>query len=61
MTNRDRVRAHENFLHQQSQDLLTLSHLQGFGADPQLASKRRQVFRQTQVLGVLDGGHLQRL
>jgi len=61
MTNRDALSANQNFFHQQSQDLLTFSDVQRFGAHAKVASKRGEGLCKLQVLGLVDRGHLQRL
>jgi hypothetical protein len=61
MAQRDRISVDENLLHQESEDLLALSHIQRIGAQSQLPAKSRQVFGKLQVVGLVHRGHLQGL
>src|SRR6267378_4343675 len=58
MAQRDRISVDENLLHQESEDLLALSHIQRIGAQSQLPAKSRQVFGKLQVVGLVHRGHL---
>ena len=61
MTQRNCSVVDENFLHQQSQNLLSHTHVQRLGSNPQLAAKPRQALCQLQVLCFVHRRHLQRL
>jgi hypothetical protein len=55
------VSTHQNLFHQQSQDFLTLGHLQCVGPQPQLGAETGERFDQPQALGIVRGGRFQRL
>ena len=61
MAERDRVGAYQNFLHDQSQNLLAHCDIQRVGASSQLGSKVPEAFRQLKVPRLVDRRHLQRL
>jgi len=61
MAQRDRLSVDENLLHQESKDLLALSHIQCIGTLPQLPAESGQGFGELQILSLIDGGHLQGL
>jgi hypothetical protein len=46
MAQRNRVGPHQNFLHQESQNLLSHRDVQRLGSNPQLAAKSRQALCQ---------------
>ncbi len=53
MTNRDGLRANENFFHQQSEHLLALSDVKRFGAHSKPASKCHEGLCKLQVFGLV--------
>jgi len=61
MAQRNCVASNQNFLHQQSQNLLSHRDVQRFGTNPQLAAKARKTLGQLQVFGFIHRRHLQRL
>lgn len=61
MAQRNRVASNQNFLHQQSQDLLSHRDIHHLGSCPQFAAKTRQTLCQLKVFGFVHCGHLQRL
>jgi hypothetical protein len=58
---RDGISVDENLLHQESKDLLALSHIQRIGAQAQLPAESGQVFGKLQVVGLVHRCHLQGL
>jgi hypothetical protein len=61
MTDRKGIPAHQNLFHQQSQNFLTLGHLQGVGPQAQLGAEFGERLDQPQALGIICGGRFQRL
>jgi hypothetical protein len=59
MAQRDRISVDENLLHQESKDLLALSHIQCIGAQSQLPAESGHGFGELQILSLIDRGHLQ--
>src|SRR5215813_10668019 len=61
MAQRDRISVDENLLHQESKDLLALSHIQCIGTPPQLPAECGQGFGELQIPSLIDRSHLQGL
>ena len=61
MAQRDGISVDENLLHQESKDLLALSHIQRIDAQSQLPAESGQGFGKLQILGLVHRGHLQGL
>jgi hypothetical protein len=61
MAQRDCISVDENLLHQESEDLLALSHIHRIGTQAQLPAKSGQVFGKLQVVGLVHRGQLQGL
>jgi hypothetical protein len=61
MADRKGFPVHQNLFHQQSQDFLTLGHLQCIGSQPQLGAEIGERFDQPSALGIVRGGRFQRL
>ena len=58
MAQRNRVASNEDFLHQQSQNLLLHCDIQHLGSQSQLTAKPGQALRQLQVFCFVDRRHL---
>jgi hypothetical protein len=53
MSDSNRITANEDFLHDQTEDLLPLQCVESFGADTQLATELGQCCGQAQVSGLI--------